>query len=506
MAVDKKQPTQAQTAVAVEELVAQDNLAPILDEVLNKLEITEGANREDVRAALALLISQVADVGPDSLTRLDSLLGEVCSTLEQKVHRQVDEILHAPTFQQYEARWSGLAQLVGESTGGAQVSVLSAALEEIREDLTDNDLGESAMHAQLYKKGIGQEGETPIGAIIAGFGFGTTAQDAKLLKNLSNLAAEIHAPFFANLDPSGIKKDWMSFDGLPTLTAGQIKELFAEENKPDWMGLRNHPNSRYIGLLMPRVVGRLPYDKDTNPAGPGLKNYTEHLSGRADHLYISASYLLGRQILRSFARTGLPSNIAGRESGGLIEGLVAPKFDAIPGQVEGNFPTEVLIDYKQEHALSVDVGLIPVIAKKGSTEAFFIGLPSVQRPKDFGNTAAGQDATINFARATLLDNMLLVSRFAHCVNHMQRALGGAKLDGTVIKKRIEEWLNDFKYPPQPMDPELAQKHPIKSFSVNVTPHPKRPGWYSVDVQITPIDPYQGADIALSFVKEGQPKG
>ena len=114
MAVDKKQPTQAQTAVAVEELVAQDNLAPILDEVLNKLEITEGANREDVRAALALLISQVADVGPDSLTRLDSLLGEVCSTLEQKVHRQVDEILHAPTFQQYEARWSGLAQLVGE--------------------------------------------------------------------------------------------------------------------------------------------------------------------------------------------------------------------------------------------------------------------------------------------------------------------------------------------------------------------------------------------------------
>lgn len=497
MSMEKRLAAPVQVAaVSAQELVEQEDLDGILDGILDRLDITDIKSREHVRGALVLIINQVA--ASDEPGKLDALLGEICTSIEGKIGLQLDEFLHAPVFQEYEARWTALAQLIGESTGEGVVSVLSASRDEVRDDLLENKLEESSLRGQLYKKGIGMEGETPIASIICGFDFSTDSPDVKLLTRVSNLAADLHAPFIGNLAPSCLARAADSFDGLALLTASQLKDKFSEENKPEWMGLRNHPNARYLGLTLPRVVGRLPYHKDNNPAGGSLKSYCETIRSRKDYLFLPASYHLGRQILNSFARTGLPQNVTGRTSGGLIEGLVAPEFDAIPGQSSSKFATEVLIDYEQEKALAVDLGLIPLIAKKGSADAFFIGLPSVQRTKDFGNSEAGQTATINFARGTLLDNMLLVSRLSHCISAMQRVLAGAKLDGSYIKQQLDEWLKERKYPPQPMNPELAQRHPIKDYEVEVTPDPKRPGWYKIDVRITPIDSYQGADIALSF--------
>lgn len=487
---------------SAQELVEQQDLDGILDGILDRLDVTDAKSREHVRGALVLIINQVA--ASDEPGKLDALLGAICGAIEEKVCLQLDEFLHAPLFQEYESRWTSLSHLIGESTGDAVVSVLSASREEVCEDLLENKLEESALRSQLYKKGIGMEGETPIASVICGFDFGTDAPDVKLLTRASNLAADLHAPFIGNLSPRSMARGVENFDGLALLTASQLKDKFSEENKPEWMGLRNHPNSRYLGLTLPRVVGRLPYHKDTNPAGGSLKGYCETIRSRKDYLFLPASYHLGRQILLSFARTGLPQNVTGRTSGGLLEGLVAPEFEAIPGQSGSKFATEVLIDYEQEKALAVDLGLIPLIAKKASADAFFIGLPSLQRAKDFGNSEAGQEATKNFMRGTLLDNMLLVSRLSHCISAMQRVLAGAKLDGSYIKQQLDEWLKERKYPPQPMNPELAQRHPIKDYEVEVTPDPKRPGWYKIDVRITPIDSYQGADIALSFSgKSGQ---
>jgi type VI secretion system protein ImpC len=497
------QTAQKTTEVTVQALVEQGDPEVIISEILNKLGISNAQDRSELSTVLSLLLRQAQGKGA---VNVDKALGLFISMLQERLGAQMNEVLHHPTFQAFEGRWRGLEHIVKNSDGSTEVSVLSATLDEIAEDVEQADLPEQSAYyrTHLYQNGLGSPGATPPIAVLMGYSVTPTAANATLFGKLAGYSARLHAPLFANVSPKSFNEEWADFGEFPSLMPEQIKERFDEGNVPEWEAMRGGENARYLGFGLPGTVGRLAYHKDQNPGGRGFKNYTEAIEGRQDYLFIPATYSLGKLMLASFQKTGLPNNIAGPESGGSIEGLSAPEFQAFPGFMGGKFPTEAAIDYAQEKTLSEDLGFIPIMGRVNSTEAFVSALPSAKKRVDYG--PANAQKSKQQARGTLLDNMLLVSRLAQVVVMMQRRMLGARLNGKTIRDKLQEFLSDYKYPPQPLEPQLAMKYPLKSFEVIVHDDPAAPGKYKIGVKLEPIDTFLGATVAFSLDGEDDGAG
>lgn len=471
----------------------------VLDKLLNELSEEGTPSPLLLRRMLALLI--VAAAPSDSKCLLGTLFDEALGKLEERVFCQIDEILHSPTFQEYEARWRGLEMMVESLAGDASVSMLSANLQEIRKDMEQDDYWESSLFKILYKNGIGCMGEIPAAAIVLGYFFNTTASDSRLLRKLSNLAAGILAPIIGNLSPKGIKSRWVTFERLGMLSPKDLLDEFSEESKPEWVALRRSANARYLGLALPRLAGRAPYHPQHNPAGSGLDGYAEQLRTQNDYLFVGPSFLIGRQILKSFKRTGFPHHITGSE-GGTIDCLPALNFTTVSGQPEQRRSVEVLLTYKEEQILALDLGLIPVLGVNGRSEVRMMSVPSVQLA-GFSNTL-GAAATLNYSRGVVIDNMLLMLRLMQCLVLFHRSLASARLPSSSVKQTFEAWLQEFKYPPLPAEPELLHRYPLKNYEIVLRPESRRPGWYMVTIELFPVDTFQGADISISLNGEEFP--
>ena len=218
-----------------EDLVGSSDvdLAQLIEAILVTLNIKKPRVHEPAALVLLQTIEQLAQSGAE--IDLNRALARLESTLEALLHRQLDEILHAPQFQAYESRWRGLVMVADALSPAASVVLLSARLDEIRADLAAGiAFKQSVLYRRLFQQSFGTAGETMISAIIAGYAFNTTEPDVSLLKRLSDLAAEIFAPFIANLDPQGIKADWHCFKSLPTMDQRELAELFSAPEKAAW--------------------------------------------------------------------------------------------------------------------------------------------------------------------------------------------------------------------------------------------------------------------------------
>jgi len=499
-------PEQKQTAVATTQetqtTVGSSILDGLLKPILDRLSLEDDKAREMVKNALEELLLQCRKANAPSIENLDHMLQLMIGELEHRVSDQMDELLHGEEFQRLESRWRGLGLLVERTdfSVDTELVVLSASKQEINDDLSDDSKTdeETAFFRHLYKPGIGQDGATPFASIFSGYEFDGGAQDVKLLRRISNIAASVHTPFFANASPQFFGKDWANFDALPSKTSKDIIDHLNTKKFIEWNAFRDTENARYIGLMLPHFALRAPYHERDNPAGKNFSFYNEKISSRKDYLFGAATYALAVQVARSYAETGLPSNVTGILSGGKVDQLPLPHFEAIPGQQAGRFPTDVLITKDLEKALAVELGFIPLVSYLGQDFATFVSLPSVQASKNFGKSAEAQRQQANFARGTQLDNILMISRFAHCMLIMQRDLLGSRVKASTIEETLKGWLQDYKCGnANPSLRDMAER-PLKEYKVEVKEDSGRPGWYHIDVKLFPFDTYQGATIAMAL--------
>lgn len=148
-----------------------------------------------------------------------------------------------------------------------------------------------------------------------------------------------------------------------------------------WNSLRKSEDSRYIGLTMPRFLSRLPYGAKTNPVDEF--DFEEDADG-ADHskyVWSNAAYAMGVNINRSFKHYGWCTLIRGVESGGAVENLPCHTFPTDDGGVDMKCPTEIAISDRREAELAKN-GFIPLIHRKNSDYAAFIGAQSLQNHRN----------------------------------------------------------------------------------------------------------------------------
>ena len=154
--------------------------------------------------------------------------------------------------------------------------------------------------------------------------------------------------------------------------------------------------------------------------------------------WVNAAYGMAVNINRSFKEYGWCSRIRGVESGGTVEGLPAHTFPTDDGGVDMKCPTEIAISDRREAELAKN-GMMPLIHRKNSDSATFIGAQSLHKPAEYDDP----DATANANLAARLPYLFATCRFAHYLKCMVRDKVGSFKSRQDMETWLQDWINSM---------------------------------------------------------------
>jgi type VI secretion system protein ImpC len=262
-----------------------------------------------------------------------------------------------------------------------------------------------------------------------------------------------------------------------------------------WNSLRSTEDARYIGLAMPRFLSRLPYGARTNPVdefdfeedtnGPDHRNFT----------WTNAAYAMGVNINRSFKLYGWCSLIRGVESGGTVNRLPCHTFPTDDGGVDMKCPTEIAISDRREAELSKN-GFIPLVHRKNTDEATFIGAQSLQKPVEYHNP----DASANASLSARLPYLFACSRFAHYLKCIVRDKIGTFREREDMQRWLNEWIMNYvDADPANSSQETKARRPLAAAEVVVEAVEDNPGHYRAKFFLRPHFQLEGLTVSLRLV-------
>src|SRR5262249_26602516 len=187
------------------------------------------------------------------------------AAIDQLISDQLNAILHNPEFQQLEASWRGLAYFVMNTETGSSLKIrlLNLTKKELLTDLEKaTEFDQSVLFKKVYEEEYGTFGGHPYSCLIGDFEFGRHPQDVKMLEMISGVAAAAHAPFMAPASPKLFDIDSFTELSVPR----DLAKGFESTELVKWRSFRESEDSRYVALVLPRVLLRLPYGAATVPA------------------------------------------------------------------------------------------------------------------------------------------------------------------------------------------------------------------------------------------------
>jgi type VI secretion system protein ImpC len=487
--------TQSEAATRVETRDA-DEFATILKQSFKPR--TDRAATEVENAVSTLVREALRDetvIKDDVLDTIEAMIAR----LDAKLTAQMNEILHAPEFQQIESAWRGLSYLIynSETDANLKIKVMNVSKNEIYRNLRlfpDAKWDQSPLFKQIYEHEFGMLGGQPFGCLIGDYYFSHLPTDIQLLRDLSKVAGAAHAPFFAAANPELLGLDsWTEINN-----SRDISKVFDTPEYAAWHGLRDQDDSRYLGLCLPRVLARLPYGAKSLPIEEFA--FEEETDGHKGEKYawMNASYAMAVNINRAFKEFGWCTRIRGVQSGGEVINLPTHTFPTDDGGVDLKIPTEVGIPDRREHELAKS-GLIPIIHRKNTDKAAFIGAQSVYKPKKYFGEK-GVDATASDNLSSRLPYMFAVSRFAHYLKVMVRDKIGSMKEKDELTKWLQTWINEYvdSNPAMSTEAQKARK-PLAAASVEVIANEENPGYYNARFMLRPHFQLEAMDVGLSLV-------
>ena len=484
--------TQAQAAGA-ETAIAEGSL---LEEILGATQMNPSDDgydvaRKGVHAFIAELLAPTHQGAKIDKSIVDGMIVEI----DKKLSKQLDAILHQPAFQKLESAWRGLKFVVDRTNfrENIKVELLNVSKDDLQADFEDSpEVTKSGLYKIAYTAEYGTFGGKPYGAIFSNYEFGPGAQDVELLRNCASVGAMAHAPFFAAAGATFFgQKDMLNLPNLKDLAS-----LFEGPQYTKWNSFRDTEDARYVGLLMPRFLLRLPYGENTVPVK--RFNYAEDCVDKHDeYLWGNASYAMATRIADSFAKYRWCPNIIGPQAGGTVENLPLHQYQAM-GEVQTKTPTEVMLSERREFELS-EQGFIALTFRKDSDNAAFFSANSCQRPKTFGNSPEGKAAELNYRLGTQLPYIFVACRIAHYLKVIQREQIGTNKEAAELQGELNNWISQYVVDQDGVSSYLRGIRPLRQAQITVSEVPGNAGFYKVDMKVRPHFKYMGASFTLSLV-------
>jgi type VI secretion system protein ImpC len=486
---------QIQSTTPEQQLLDRDTFSSLLHKEFKPR--TEQA-REAVEHAVKTLAEQALEnavaISGDSYRSIQAIIAEI----DRKMSEQINRIIHHPEFQELESAWRGLHYLVNntETDELLKIRFMPLSKKELSRDLKRHKgvgFDQSPMFKKIYDEEYGQFGGEPFGCLVGDYYFDHSPQDVETLREMAKIASAAHAPFISAVAPSVMQMEsWQELANPRDLT-----KIFQNTEYAAWRSLRESEDSRYLGLAMPRFLARLPYGAATSPVDDF--DFEEDTGGSAHERYTwcNSAYAMAVNINRSFKNYGWCTSIRGVESGGAVENLFCHTFPTDDGGVDLKCPTEIAISDRREAELAKN-GLMPLVHRKNSDFAAFIGAQSLQQPASYYNP----DATANASLAARLPYMFACSRFAHYLKCIVRD----KIGSFRERDEMESWLNSWIMSYVDGDPlnssqETKAKKPLAAAEVVVEEVEDNPGYYTAKFFLRPHYQLEGLTVSLRLVSK-----
>jgi len=489
---DAKEETQAQAGATTTQVSEFDVL---LNKQFNPQTNTA---KQEVEGAVRTLAQQALAstqlISSDVVQSIQAMIAQI----DKKMSDQINQIMHHPDFQKLESAWRGLHYLVSNSETDDQlkIRVLNVSKKDLHKTLKRYKgaaWDQSPLFKKLYEEEYGTLGGEPFACLVGDYYFDHGPQDVELLGEMAKIAAASHAPFLAAAAPTVFQMEsWQELSNPRDLT-----KIFQIPEYAGWRSLRDSDDARYIGLAMPRFLARRPYGVKTNPVeafdfeedanGPDAKKYT----------WANSAYAMAVNINRSYKTYGWCSRIRGIESGGSVEGLPTHTFPTDDGGVDMRCPTEIAISDRREAELAKS-GFMPLVYKKNTDFAAFIGAQSLQKPAEYEDP----DATANAALAARLPYLFATCRFAHYLKCIVRDKIGSFKECADMQRWLQTWIMQYVDgdPGHSTEATKARK-PLSAAEVVVEPIEGNPGYYSSKFFLRPHYQLEGLTVSLRLVSK-----
>jgi len=454
--------------------------------------------REAVESAVKTLaqqaLSQTSLISDDVLKSVEAIIAEIDSKLTQ----QINLILHNDEFQQLEGAWRGLHHLVNntETDEMLKIRVMNISKKELHKTVKKfkgTAWDQSPIFKKMYEEEYGQFGGEPYGCLVGDYHFDHSPPDVELLGEMAKISAACHAPFIAGVAPSVLQMDsWGELTNPRDLT-----KIFQTPEYAPWRSLRESDDSKYIGLAMPRFLARLPYGAASDPVEEFDFEEETEAADSSKYCWANSAYAMATNITRSFKMYGWCSRIRGIESGGAVEELPCHTFPTDDGGVDMKCPTEIAISDRREAELAKN-GFMPLIHKKNSDFAAFIGAQSLHQPAEYDDP----DATANANLAARLPYLFATCRFAHYLKCIVRDKVGSFKERKDMQAWLQNWVLQYvDGNPGTSSESIKAQKPLSAAEVVVEEVEGNPGYYSSKFFLRPHYQLEGLTVSLRLVSK-----
>lgn len=413
-------------------------------------------------------------------------LQKAIAALDKKLSTQLAAVMQHEQFQKLEGSWRGLHHLVMNSETSKQLKLrmLNVSKKEVFKDLDKAiEFDQSTLFKKLYEDEFGMPGGEPYGAIVGDYEFTNHPEDIDLLEKMSGVCSAAHAPFVSAAAPQLFGME--SWEDLSK--PRDIEKIFMGAKYTKWNSFRDSEDSRYVTLVLPRVLARLPYGTNTKPIDEfTYEEFALDANGEArpasheQYTWMNAAYVMGANMTKAAAETNWCTAIRGVENGGIVEGLPVHNFMSDDGDVDAKCPTEIGITDRREAELSKE-GFLPLCHFKNTDYSVFFGAQTCQRPKKYDS----DDATANAAISARLPYIMAASRIAHFLKCIARDKIGSFMERQDMEDFLKRWIANYVLDDEKASSEMKARYPLAEARISVEEIPGAPGSYNAVAMLRP---------------------
>jgi type VI secretion system protein ImpC len=455
----------------------------LLDQVIGATKQTERDRAQELIKAL----TEEALKGTVTFSRnLSVTFDRAIAEIDRKVSEQLNAIMHHERFVKLEGSWRGLHYLVmnTETSTSLKIRMLQASKRDISRDLQRAvEFDQSQLFKKIYENEFGTPGGEPYGALVGDYEWTAHPDDVETLRLVSNIAAGAFAPFI-----SGVGAGMFGFEDWRELSKPRdLAKIFETQEYAKWRSFRDTEDARFVALVMPRVIARLPYGAATKPVeefayeeAPRNADGSARAMDHTEYCWMNAAYVKAQRLTDAFAQYGFCTAIRGTEGGGKVANLPNHVFTSDDGDMDAKCPTEIGITDRREAELS-GLGFLPLCHYKNTDYAVFFGAQSVQKPKKYDRP----EATANAAISARLPYMMATSRFAHYLKVMARDKIGSFMEASDCETWLNRWIQNFVNPMEGAGQESRAKYPLREAKIEVKEVPGKPGVYNAVAYLRP---------------------
>ncbi|MSP00686.1 MAG: type VI secretion system contractile sheath large subunit [Acetobacteraceae bacterium] len=462
--------------------VASEGLS-ILDQVVAATKQTAPDQTADLMKAL------VGQAMSGTLTfdkNISRTFDRAIAALDQKMSTQLNAIMHDAKFLKLEGSWRGLHYLImnSETSTSLKIRILNASKRDLSRDLQRAvEFDQSQLFKKIYENEFGTPGGEPYASLIGDYEWTQHPDDIETLRLVSNVAAAAFAPFISAAGPG-----MFGFDSYTEMSKPRdLAKIFETSDYMKWRSFRDSEDARFVSLVMPRTLARLPYGAGTKAIEEfGYEEAPFDVTGAAkpmehtEYCWMNAAYAMGARLTDAFAQYGFCTAIRGAEGGGKVENLPTHIFTSDDGDMDAKCPTEIAITDRREAELS-NLGFLPLCHYKNTDYSVFFGAQTAQKPKKYDRP----EATANAAISARLPYIMATSRFAHYLKVMARDKIGSFMEAEDVEKWLNRWIMNYVNGSEGAGQDSRARYPLREAQVRVQEIPGKPGSYNAVAYLRP---------------------